>query len=577
MFINKIKITNFKSIYDTQEFDFTQLVGLNKLTGPVGSGKTTLCEAILYGLYGQVKNQKIPALVAWNTREMSVSLELYSNNKLLYISRGNLKQTEFYVDGKQIPAPSKIDIQNIINNYYDVPRTIIERMCLVSFDMSKMSILNMSPAQVKLFIDDVFGFSTFTKYADLSNRYKLDSYADISRVDTKISQTESNIESIRTKMVQQIVLVNNSINEESVKTTISIYNKEIDKISSQITGIKEDANRQMLIYKQKREKIQREYNILFNKKCEVEVEGKQLRKNFDLISSGKCSVCGHEISESELDDINNKINCQKSLWKTVNSEMKQKQAELSDLDDNQNKCKNDAEYNISLHNKKINDLKNKIHEEELKLREYHTAINSVNTNYTDIIDTAKAELERLKTEKATLVSQYENWTELTELLSHTFRYNMMSQIVPRINIAIQSYISQTGLPFSIVFTEEFKPKIYSSYYNKEIPYSSLSTGQKKSVDMATIFGILNCIVSQTGFNIIILDELFSNMDAEIRNTMLSILRANIKERQSIFIINHADMDDSFFDHKIQVSLKRSSVTQKKDTLPVGKSVYTTVF
>ena len=46
MYIENIKITNFKSIYGTQEFDFTNLDGLIKLSGPIGSGKTTLAEAM---------------------------------------------------------------------------------------------------------------------------------------------------------------------------------------------------------------------------------------------------------------------------------------------------------------------------------------------------------------------------------------------------------------------------------------------------------------------------------------------------------------------------------------------------
>ena len=54
MQIKKIKITNFKSIYGTQEFDFEELKGLIKLSGSIGAGKTTIAEALLYGLYGNV-------------------------------------------------------------------------------------------------------------------------------------------------------------------------------------------------------------------------------------------------------------------------------------------------------------------------------------------------------------------------------------------------------------------------------------------------------------------------------------------------------------------------------------------
>ena len=78
MKINKIKITNFKSIYGTQEFDFNELNGMIKLSGPIGSGKTSLLEAILFGLYGTIKDHKNPNLIAWNTKDYKVCL-LYTS------------------------------------------------------------------------------------------------------------------------------------------------------------------------------------------------------------------------------------------------------------------------------------------------------------------------------------------------------------------------------------------------------------------------------------------------------------------------------------------------------------------
>jgi DNA repair exonuclease SbcCD ATPase subunit len=50
MYIEKIKIENFKSIYDPLELDFTNIKGLWKINGDVGSGKTTIGEAVIFGL-----------------------------------------------------------------------------------------------------------------------------------------------------------------------------------------------------------------------------------------------------------------------------------------------------------------------------------------------------------------------------------------------------------------------------------------------------------------------------------------------------------------------------------------------
>ena len=94
---------------------------------------------------------------------------------------------------------------------------------------------------------------------------------------------------------------------------------------------------------------------------------------------------------------------------------------------------------------------------------------------------------------------------------------------------------------------------------KEISYSDLSTGQKKSLDIGIIFGIIANVISNVEFNIFFLDELFSNMDSESRNIMLDLLKNNLKDNRSIFVVNHAEMADDFFTHKIRVSLQNKKI------------------
>ena len=50
MYIRKIKIDKFKSFYEPFELDFDQVKGLWKVSGSVGSGKTSIGEAILFSL-----------------------------------------------------------------------------------------------------------------------------------------------------------------------------------------------------------------------------------------------------------------------------------------------------------------------------------------------------------------------------------------------------------------------------------------------------------------------------------------------------------------------------------------------
>lgn len=577
MFINRISITNFKSIYGTQEFDFRKLTGVNKLTGPVGSGKTTLCEAILYGLYGQVRGQKIPSLVSWNAKDMYVEMELVSNNHLLYIKRGNNIQTDFRVDNKPIPSPSKRDIQEIINGYYDVSRLFVEKMCIISFDAAKMSLANMTPSEAKQFIDDIFGFSLFTEYADTANRNKLDIYKEISAVETAMQTVTENISRVKMKLTQQVKNAKCGIDTVEINEQIAKYS---DEIACNISVIKETKEKLQKLQGD-RDNITRQYNSeissLTLSRKEAEMLGKAMRSKYNAVKTGKCITCGHSISAGEIGDIESQLHDCTEQWKFINNNIKTKEREFNEALKGIATKQKELSETVAVYENRNSGLQQQVNTLTAKLHEYEIKLNSIKSNYNDILNISEAEKTQLEDRLTGLQTEYDNWSELNELLSKTLRYNLLEAMIPSINEAIQSYISNVGIPFFVSYDQGFNAHIYSSYYKKEIPYSSLSTGQKKSVDMSIIFGIMSNIISSAKFNVIILDELFSNMDTEIRNTMVEILRNADSGKQSVFVINHSEMDDSYFNHKVQVQQRRSAVKTKDGEVPISKSVYNIIF
>ena len=71
------------------------------------------------------------------------------------------------VNGKLVGASNKRDTQQILEEeLYDVPRLAIERMCIISFNQFN-SIASMNPGQTKEFLDNVFGFKTFSEYNNI--------------------------------------------------------------------------------------------------------------------------------------------------------------------------------------------------------------------------------------------------------------------------------------------------------------------------------------------------------------------------------------------------------------------------
>ena len=166
---------------------------------------------------------------------------------------------------------------------------------------------------------------------------------------------------------------------------------------------------------------------------------------------------------------------------------------------------------------------------------------------------------------------------MNELFSKTLRYKLLNSLIPQNNSSIQYFINKLELDYTISFDQEFKSHITIENNTKDIQYSDLSTGQKKSIDVAIIFGIIQNIISNVKFNLFFLDELMSNMDSESRNNMLSILKETLSENRTIFVINHAEMQDDYFDHKIRVKLIRKKIMNKKEEMIIKASNYEKIF
>ena len=104
MTIHNIKISDFKSLYGSHYFDFDKMKGLIKLSGPIGSGKTSIGEALIWGLYGNVKGQTNPGLVAWNCKACEVEINLTSKDKEVHIVRNIREPLIVEINGKTLSA-----------------------------------------------------------------------------------------------------------------------------------------------------------------------------------------------------------------------------------------------------------------------------------------------------------------------------------------------------------------------------------------------------------------------------------------------------------------------------------------
>ena len=565
MIIKDIRIKDFKSLYGETYFNFMDLEGLIKLSGPIGAGKTSLAEAILYGLYGTVKGQNNTSLVAWNMTECEVEMNIVSKNKEVHIKRNIKDPLIVEINGKTLSASNKRNTQEILEEeIFDVPKLAVTRMCIISFNAFSKSLANMTPADTKQFLDDIFGFKLFTDYNNEIVVERKNQVNESTKLNAIYTETENQITRLKEKKEQQEREIKLSVDTNALNAEREGYVTEGKELKQKRSDLEDEQDEKIRAVNKKIQDIQ-------DKITEASTLGKQEKSYYTTFKSGICPTCGSKIDESHIEKHRLEMLRYADLVNNYNNEKESLKAEIDKIEEEYSPKINDL-------NMQMKELANKINKIDSDIRIFENNLRVVNSNYDELIREQEEKRKEVKEKIDKNDIEIGEWNEMNELFTKTLRYNLLDTLIPHINKSIQYYIQKLDQPYKVEYDQEFKCHIYVDTFGKEISYSNLSTGQKKTLDIAIIFGVLHNIIANVDFNVIVLDELFSNMDADSRNIMLSLIKENFEEDKSVFIINHAEMNDDFFKHKIRVSLVPKKINVKKlGDIIVNASKYDQIF
>lgn len=567
MIIHNIKVKDFKSLYGVHEFNFDKMNGLVKLSGPIGSGKTSIGEALIWGLYGSVKGQTNPGLVAWNCKVCEVELNLTSKDKDVHIIRNIREPLIVEINGKTLSASNKKDTQAILEEeVYDIPKLAVTKMCIISFNAFN-SLASMSVGETKQFLDDIFGFKLFSEYTDEVKIERKSQENESIRLQSVYDENMEQIEHLKQKQISQTTELKQTIDIDALNK------KRAEYIEQGIGEKKRKDEFESKIFEEKQswdDKIKE----CQDKMTEAKTLGQQAKSHYNTFKTGICPTCGQKIDQSHIDEYKQKYEDYINVYKEWDA--KKKEYEV-------NKIAVDKKYYDSIETCKnnITELKQKITNIDAEVKSYNDSVQLLNDNYDVLIKELEEKLKKIKEQLDKCDMEIAEWNEMNELFSKTLRYNLLETLIPHINRSIQFFINKLEQNYKIEYDQEFKAHIYVDGWDKEISYNNLSTGQRKSLDLAIIFGILQNIIANVDLNILFLDELFSNMDVNARNIMITLLKENMEDNKTIFIINHAEMGDDLFSHKIRVHLEKKriiSASEKKgEDVIVQASKYEQIF
>lgn len=521
MRIDKIRVRNFKSYEDETEMDFTQTRGYWWVSGQIGAGKTTIGEAIIFGLYGTISGKSNQSLLTWGAKHGLVELWCESRGKKLYIRRElnayGQSPMSVEVDGEPIVFTNKRNAQaQLEQDYLDAPRTTMELLCIISFGNFK-SLSTLNAKDTKLFLDQVLGFDSLTAYIDACKDEMSTLRTEVVSITATIRALQNQVE----RMENYTVIDGDPV---ALRNEIKIIKEEITTRERQ---------RDTII-----NPLRTELATLNQRLGEVKALGTNKRREIDFIKRGTCPTCGAPIDQSQLE-------IKEAERKNLAGQYTDLSARISDINAQiSQETLESTNY--------ITQRKNRVKSQENELIRLEEQAKQTRANQGEI-DNLKMEITGHQEQLTKINSELAEYERLQTILQVNIRKQVLDSFIPSLNSKIKEFAGMLSMHYVPEFDSMFKCSIRSAALDS-IPTASLSTGQLKMVDMVIILAVISTVISKIQSNIIFLDELFSNLDPRTRSELVTVLRATLPKTTTCLIVSHQDMDLGMFDGHIKTKL-----------------------
>jgi len=511
MQIIEINASNFCS-FESLNFAFTP--GTTLISGKNGSGKSTIFDALFFALSGKsLKKLPLDAMIQHGKKQFETSV-IFKDKKHLYkIYRKRIKGKttvlQFTKDGKKIEGDIN-DIQKQINKI--INPLILET--IIIFSGRSRTFFELSDKEQKdILVNILFGTIDFSEYYKMADTIMRKQKNKIMINKGKISILKKNNENLTEELI--------SFNEYSKYTLIDLKTK-LKKVKNLLDNIDENIS-------ENSERILEITREISKMKSEMRNMEQKVEADIGLIKAGKCPLCGSVIDSKKFESriINGKENIKK-LKKKIKEETNR--------------------YEI-LDNEKIEYRKRK--------KELYQKKDLI----IDLISTMeKIESIQLSIEENTnMISklekqneQYKKMEEIYGIIKKFFSPNGITKdvflmVLPELNKAYRRYSYMLGNS-SLVYDKQW----YININGKMQLYKSLSSGEKRIIDMSVMFALFDIYNAITNVNTIVLDEVFDPLDSvntSHLNKIISMLTPPVK----IVVTHHAldvDSDREYYIRKI---------------------------
>ena len=550
-----VEYKNFLSTGNVPNTIYLNRVPSALITGTNGAGKSTILDAICYGLFGKpYRNINKPQLLnSVNEKALLVTIEFEINNIEYRVNRG-LKPAvfEIYKNNKLVPHDAAIkDYQQKLEDILGINYKAFTQIVILG-SARYQSFMDLSSNDRRTIIEEILDITVFSKMNSILKTRNQNNELDIKENDyqkeinkTKISSQKGLIKNI-TKRSQE--------SAEKINKEIKRTKEELDVIESEYEGL-----------------VEKDLKALHDKSKDIEIKAHELSRrrkmNEDRVlfyqNASHCTECEQEIPQHLKED---KI-------AIANHDMEKIDKLIPMAKDASESIKKDIEEAQAI-NTKMGVLKSQKTQAKLHLKKLEESIQLEAD--TDSLELAREELEsheleanKLGRESISLVELKHTYEVCKILLKDDgIKAKIIKQYLPLINKLINKHLDKMGANYSFHLDESFN-EIIKSRYRDSFSYASFSEGEKMRIDLALMFTWREIakVKNSINTNLLIMDEVGdSSLDAEATDVLWELI--GDLENTNVFVISHKSHNGDKFRSLIEFTKSGnfSKIVDSKSTI-----------
>ena len=596
IYFKRVHLVNFLSFGDSEivlnDNGYTLVKGENNniddLATSNGSGKSSIWEAIAWALTGDtIRGTK--NVVNMHTNEgtyVELEFDIDNNNYKIVRSKDhkvfktNLK---IYINGEDKSGKGIRDSEKLLSEYLpDLTSSLIGSVIILGQGLPQR-FSNNTPSGRKEVLEKLSksDFMISDLKTRISERKKV--------LSDKLRQIEDGILKLTTEksMVEKLVIedkqkLSNMGNLDAMILKLGFLNHDLKKLENEYNLLEDELNQNTQVLNNYNEELlklnnkyteqintvfQHEDYIRYNDISKIimkkEMELNSIKSEIVKLDSIKdvCPTCGQKLQGVEKPDTTEL----KNQYNLILSEIEELKQSKSDAEKSYTEYKNNinAEFNNKISSNKqcisesniiITKLKNDM---SIKHNEMESTKNSIIIadkniqNYSEQLNELNGKIshnEGVLVDLSEKISYNNNMKD--DMERRLAVINKMNTIITR---DFRGYLLQNSIEFIDRKAKEYSKEVFDtdkldfkldgnsisiSYDGKE--YENLSGGEKQKVDLIVQLSLRDMLCKHLNFssNILVLDELFDNLDSIGCQRVLNLISSKLSDVESIFIVTH---------------------------------------